>query len=175
MSDKIDVVISSVFQTTEAYFSLKLEHLWEIWENSICQFLNYRQYSIFSPGSAEFKIFEEKHSAVDDGRQSQKQVLNGNQECSMHLLFISIFSFFFLLSLYRICFIISSSTHRHVSDRKWTWSTALTRPFHLSKIFTCKRGSGVYTICVTSPGTMAQPHPSHFLCGQSLPQVKWDR
>ena len=39
--------------------------------------------------------FEEKHSAVDDGRQSQKQVLNGNQECSMHLLFISIFLFFF--------------------------------------------------------------------------------
>ena len=56
MSDKIGVVISSVFQTTEAYFSLKLEHLWEIWENSICQFLNYRQYSIFSLGSAEFKI-----------------------------------------------------------------------------------------------------------------------
>ena len=37
--------------------------------------------------------FEEKHSAIDEGRQSQKQVLNGNQECSMHLFLF--FSFFF--------------------------------------------------------------------------------
>lgn len=52
--------------------------------------------------------FEEKHSGMDEGHQSQKQVLNGNQKCSMHFLL-------FLLSLYQNCFIIPSSTYRHIS------------------------------------------------------------
>lgn len=51
--------------------------------------------------------FEEKHFGMDEGHQSQKQVLNGNQKCSMHF-------FLFLLSLYQNCFIIPSSTYRYI-------------------------------------------------------------